>query len=582
MPLVRAYGARQVTTGALPGVRKQAAETALSEGAGLEQARAQKDQAFGQGIGEPIARMGATLFRDMQEQERAASDATLKLKWDNAIADWRNKTLYDPNAGAFTKKGEDALPLPEQIQEQYTKLTSDLGKDAKTPRQQAIFAQVTGQEWQRVDLEVRRHVFGQIQEFRQNELKANIANNVDDAIRSSDDPRLVGISQSKAEDAITSNGPRLGLGKDEIAAQLRATRTDIHTGVIENLITKGKVQQARDYFDHTKDQIAGDRLDDLQKKLHAGTQKQQAQQSFDSIQAAGGDLQAQRAKAKAIDDPDVRDLVLGYLEHEDAVNERATREADRTRLRTLYDSIDQGHGMRSIVNTPEWLSTDGSDRSALWSYAKSRAEGTPVKTDQPTFYALMRMAGEKPDDFAKYNLLTKRGALSDSDFQQLAGLQHSVIVGNKKDTDKVVAGFMTNSQMLDNTLREHGYDPNTKDSAKLSAIANLSSLVSDRVNTLQEGGKRADPKDVQQVIDDIINTEITKPSSGMLGGLGLFSSTRRAIDLTVDDITPLERSGLESTLRRNGRPVTDESVLQLYIASIARREQNKRTLTNAR
>ncbi len=124
MPTVRRLE-RQVTTTALPGVRKTAAATAESEGAGLARARGQLEATKAEGaaaragamanFADRVTQITGGLYAEMQESERRAADETALLEASNKLADFRNVRLFNPETGAFTRKGKDAMPLPEEV-----------------------------------------------------------------------------------------------------------------------------------------------------------------------------------------------------------------------------------------------------------------------------------------------------------------------------------------------------------------------------------------------------------------------------------------------------------------------------------
>lgn len=569
MPIVRAQ--REVSTAALPGVRKSAASTDIAEGAG----------ATGGAIGEALSyagRAGAQFFGELARKERDAADQTALLKANNQLSDWKNKRLYDPKSGAFTLKGENALPLPEDVRAEFEKVAGDIAKGMKTPRQQQAFANLRSQEWQGIDLQVRRHVFTEMQTFRSGELDSLVKNSVSEAQAAYLDPKLVGVNLDKAITAIKTNAPALGMGKDQIDARVRDVTTATHVGVIQNLLAAEKDQAARVYFEHTKGSIDGSAIDGVTKAIEAGELKGRAQKTFDGITTAGGTLTEQRTKAKAITDADERDMVLQMVEHEAAVKEKTDRDAHEASLRGAFDVLDQGKGVRGIPPAT-WSKMEPNERAAAWSYARQRAEGIPIKTDQPTFYSLMSQAGDKPEDFIKANLLQYKAKLSDSDFQQLAGLQLQMKAGNNKAKDiEDLAGFSTKRELIDNSLSSYGYETNPakQSTAEKAAVSELMRMLDRRIDAAQtpdqKTGKarKASNVEIQGAIDDLLSQGVDVPGSwwniwpgGKAGPWGV--DRKKLVDMTIDDVPPATRKDLERALRDKRRPVSDQTVLDLYL-----------------
>lgn len=580
MPTVNRYGGLKVATAPLPGVRKSQAETALSEGAGVAEADAQKDETAGQAIGRPLQALGLTMLQD----EREKADQTALLKAQNQLAAWKTQALYDPANGAFTKKGEAALPLPEDVQAGFTKASSDIAAGLSTPKQRLAWDRISSQEWQGIDLQVRRHVFSEMQDYQAGQFKSFVGNKEDEAIRSAHDPSLVGVALGQALEAIDKAGPKLGLSPDAIAEQKRAVTSNVHSNVIAQLLASDEDQKAKIYFDAVKGDIKADRLDEIGKAIEEGTLRGTSQKKADEISAAGGSLTEQLAKAKAIDDPKLRDHVEQRLERLDAMQERAQREANESSMRTGYDIIDRT-GDPTKIPPAQWATYSGPTRAAMWSYATAMTKGVKPDTDWPTYYTRMQEAGTDPNAFATRNLIADRAKLGDAEFKQLTDLQLAIRKSDRNKSDQELAGFRTKDQIVTDTLTQYGIDAKAKpDTAQGKANAELRRMLDLRVEAAQQPGpdgkrKKVTDVEIQGALDDILGQQKTTPGSwwGLVPGNGvpLFSTTKRLIDTTVGDIPASERPLIEAALRAKGRPVTDATVLDLYIENSIRRGGRK-------
>lgn len=576
MPLVRRPDRTQ-TIGALPGVRATAASTAQSEGANLEIARGRaeaskfggdiiREQAKGDTFG-MVSRVGADLFAKFSAEERDKSNQAALAKASNALSDWKNKKLYDPNDGVLNRRGESALGAPEEVNDEFSAVADEVAGGLSNDDQRQAFERLRSQEHQSLDLQVRRHTFEQVNEYRAGEMKGVITNATDEAIRSSSDPKLVNVALSKAVGAVRTAGKMMGQGDELIKDNVRAVTSQIHTGVIGQLLADENDAGATAYFEATRDQIEADKLDGITKAIETGQIRGQSQKQSDEIIRAGGTLNQQLEKAKTLD-PKLRDEVTARLEHNAAIEERAKREADETALTQAYNLVDQAKSTDAIPPA-QWASLDGSARASLIHYARLKAAGEPVRTDDPTYYALMQQAGEDPSVFTKQNLLNYRGKLDDGDFKQLTSLQLSIRNGNRSASEKDLAGYRTKSELVDDSLTQYGIDPRAKPaSAEGKAIANLRRLLDQRVEVVQSEGKKVTNVEVQQALDDILGTQVTTPGSWwniFPGGKPFFDQKRRAVDLSIDDVPTEKRQKIEERLRRRGMPVTDQSVLDWYI-----------------
>jgi hypothetical protein len=567
MPTVR-YGQRKVDTAPLPGVRKTAAETPLSEGAGLEQARAQTAETVAN-LGGTAARIGVQAFDAYQQQERQRADQIAVLNASNQLADFETQRLYDPDSGALTVKGKDAFDLPEKVRADFDQRADAIEQGLATDTQRQAFQRLKADRWQSIDLTVRRHVFGEMDAYDQAEVANGVNNSIDLAIKNATDVRRVGVELNGAIDTLKSAAARRGVGPETLEAQIADVKTKVHAGVIDRLLENDNPAAARIYFDETKDQIAGDKVGAIEKAIAEGGLRKSAQQKADEIVAGGGSLTEQREKARAIDDPDLRDAVMQRIEHEDAVRDKAQRDADEAQLRGVYDIVDRTHDVASIPPAT-WSQLDGSTRSALRGYAENLVRGVPTQTDPTTYYSLMRQAADDPATFSRRNLLELRSKLDDGDFKQLANLQLSYRQGDNRKAASDLSGFRTNSQIVDDALELNGFEtrPKTDTAAgkkQAADVAQLYRIVDQQVESLQQStGRKATNDDVRGIVDEAIKT-FSRPAVDPWGPFGYKPA--RLFEVTVGDIPPQDRADIEAALRRRGRPVTDATIISLYLAN---------------
>jgi hypothetical protein len=567
MPTVRTL-TPQVSPTPLPAVRRTAASTPAAEGAPLQEARARKFDALA-GLGGAVAQpaldtLGRMATQARQEQERQIREAKQQadelavLAADNQMAAWERDRIFDPQKGALTIKGKDAIGLPEQIDTEYDKTANDVAATLSTPAQQVAFARIRNDRQQRVALTIRRHVDDQIQRYTAEEFKAKVDNVVDEAQRHALDPDMVKETLNSGEATIKTFAPQLGFGPEAVKDQVRALRSTVHEGVIRSMLSQGQTTAARVYFEGTQGEIAADRLDDVRNALKTGSTKATAQKEADRIQREGGTLTEQRDKAKAIEDPDVRDETLNYLEHEATVRASVQRATDEAQSRAAYDAIDQTHDVRSIPPAV-WANMSGGERSAARSYAKNLAEGVDVTTDLKAYYTLYQTAMDDPATFAKLDLYAMAKAkLSKSDFEELTKVQ--VAIRNKDPkADALLDGPSTSTQIFEATAKHAGIDPNSGDSYALRKRWDDSVATEQRVT-----GKKLGIPEQQKILDRLI-MEAPGTSPWSYFKPWTWGSTKHGYEVTIDDIPQADRLTIVEILRRNHQPVTETTILDLYL-----------------
>lgn len=566
---------RQVTLEELPGVRLTAAETPESQGAGLAEAQGEEASALA-GAGAKTAAIGESMYGDVVRKQREFANQVVAIQSNSALTGWMDHRLNDPNTGALQTRGTNAIGLPEQVMNDYNAYADTLAVNQHTPEQKIAFARIRAERGLTLYSRVAEHTASQIQQVAADTADASVKNSQSFAMANADNPRVVGQELDTQRRAITTIGAQFGMSPESIKARVDAAVSTTHVGVIENLLAQEKTQMAQVYFAETRDQINGEQIGRIEKALREGSVRKEGQQQADAIIAAGGTLPEQRDKAKAIGDPEVRDQVMQRVEHDWGVNEQVQRGDGEAALKAAYNILDRTADVAKIPPTA-WVSFSGSDKSALRSYADRLAKGDPVETDWPSYYSLMSKAGTDPTSFATENLLGYRAKLGNAEFKQVTDLQLAIRNKDATAADKQLAGFRTHEQIVNDSLAEYGVDMSTtsKRQTNASAVAELRRMVDVQVQAQENlTGKKSTNQDIQSIVDKILSQHTGQKGSwwGLLPGSGvpLFSTEKRLIDTKVTDIPATDRTQIEAALKKAGRPVSDQTVLDLYIQTHAR------------
>lgn len=272
MPVVQTYGPQKADLAPLPGVRKTAAETPASLGAGVAQAEGQQADVLA-GIGRQGMQIAASEYEKLQQQSRDDADQAARLDWQNKLANFEKDTINDPEHGVLTVNGIDAMGLPPRVTDAYNKLADSIASVLSNDRQRMAFAKDRQERGQSIDLQVLRHVDQQVKTYHANELDATVKGAQELAISKAQDPHGAGLELQRGADALVTSGPKLfGWGPEETRQKVQDFYSRAHVGIVENLIDNQKIDAARLYYQDAKDGINGDQRGRLEKALElAGT-----------------------------------------------------------------------------------------------------------------------------------------------------------------------------------------------------------------------------------------------------------------------------------------------------------------------
>jgi hypothetical protein len=568
MPTVGLYGAPKVATAPLPGARLTQAQTPESEGAGLDEAKAQGAEALA-GLGGSVARAGVDMIQ-LQTQAALEARNTTKLASANALYAAKQLILNDPETGYLNTLGADASSQMADAFDKYDTAAGKIAAGLSTDADRKTFEQTLANDRNNFTGDVLRHRNDQARAYAAREQSSFEVNTQNDALSHVADTRQYFQNLNDGITSIRTTGPHLGLGPEEIQQQVDAFTSSTHVKAIDALLAQGQTVGAKVLFEEVSaaGQIKGDAAEKIQKAIAEGTLRKQAQQKADEILAAGGTLADQRAKVKALDDPDLRDAVDQRIEHEAALAASAQRANEEQMLSDAYATVGRTGNVAAIPPS-QWTAL-GTHQPGLIEYADKLTKGEPIQTDPVKYYALMQEASDTPEDFVKTNLLPYRNSLDNATFKQLTDLQYSIRKGDRENADKVLGGFRTNVQIVDDSLTSYGMDPNSKDPATKSAIAELRRMLDTRVQAQESlTGKKPTNDDIQTNLDAILSQTRTTPGSwwGLVpfNGVSFSSTSKRLIELTPADVPAADRTQIEDSLRRHGLPVSDATVLDVYI-----------------
>jgi len=561
MPVVRVEN-RQVDTAPLAGVRKTAAETALSTGAGLAEAEGQTAQA-GVQLASQVARLATHQIAELEEKERRRADQVALANYETSLGKWVTKRTLDPKTGAFTIKGEAAMPLPEVVGGEF-KTVAGAFEETLNPRQRRAAQAIKARYEQNLDMSLRRHVFGEMQTFEAQTLAATEENATEFAAANATDRRVVEEQLDRGIKAIKESGPRLGLVGPVLEKRLNDFTTKTYVDVIDRLVATKKIAAARIYFEEAKEAgtITGKALAHVEKSLAVATDREEAQQAFDKIVAEGGTPAEQRAKARELTG-EVRDSVESRLDRERAINDRDERDAKEATSKRVYDILDKTADVTKIP-AAVWSDMTGAERSSAQIYATKKAKGEPVETDQVIYYMLRESATTHPADFLKTNLLTFKHQLSDTDFQQLTDLRGAMRSGKQPPA---LDDFRSETGIINNALTLAGFDasPADSDTEGKKRIAQFHGLVAaEERRILADTGKKLSNPDREALANRILAKQITDE--------GMFWNTKKSlVEATPDDIPPAEKKAILARLVEKGHTATPEAALHVWLKAQAKK-----------
>lgn len=548
MPIVPRFN-QQVQEQAAPGVRVQNVANEESFGGG------QSTQALGQAF-QQTADLGTKI---MLAEKKKADDTATQEAW-NKMVQAKNRLLYDPENGAITRKGKNALGIPEEFGQQFDKEADDIEKNLSTSQRQ-MFSQMRMKERSEFDTGLQKHMGTEIKTYELETRKSTLKTAQDEAVLNMHDPDKVAQSLSMVKAAGMEIANSQGWGPEQTKEFLDGEVSRTHASITARMLSNGDDRAAKSYFEANRDSIGADDMAKLEGALEEGSIRGESQRLSDTIARKHGSLGSAISEVKKIDDPKLRDATMERVKGEFALREAAKKDAEERDFLSLTNAIEGGKKYADL--DPNIIARMPlNQRNALRAYAA----GSGIETDPATYYDLKTMAAapEMQDKFLKTNLLDYTKRLSPTDLKGMMDLQASIRNKDGK-AEKELDGFLTNQEQVNNVLDQ----AEIKDKDKRARFLDKTNQVIREFSKANNRKPNAD--EVKKIADNLMIDVVTSKRAFW------FDATKKAYELapgdTVEDvetdkIPKSERRLIEDALRRNQRPVTDDTVKELYLRKL--------------
>lgn len=396
----------------------------------------------------PIPALGqvAGIVRDRQEfveKERArANDVQTQDAYQRLVRE-KNRLLYDPQTGAYSKRGRDAMGVLDVYHPAFDKAAGEIEKGLANDEQRAMFQRIREQERTEFDGALRRHHLGEADRLEDDTFKATVETTIDDAVTNHRTPDKVRRSVGLLTGAITTYGARRGWTPEQTKAAIGQSVSGLHAQVIDQMLAAGRDLDAEAYWQANKDAVTDGRARaGIERGLERGSREGAAQRFVDEMMRpqvgqiapdGGGlpltvDLPArtlQEARAEAAkrfkDDVKGRRLAEGMLEAAHREVALAAQAEQNATFVEAWKRITPGRPFAPTADLISKLTPEQIDK--LEDRSAKLAKGQPAKTDPRTLARVsflrdsdLRYLGS-PDGEA--DLLELAGHLSEKHYEAL-------------------------------------------------------------------------------------------------------------------------------------------------------------------
>lgn len=512
-----------------------------------------------------VAGAASSLAKDTNDiylQQKKAADNAIGQDVYAKLTQKKNDLIYDPQNGAMTKKGQDALTVTNDYGQAYKDYADQISSTLTNDDQRIQFAHFNRVVGDELNSTLQKHTFSETQELQTTIASTAVKSAQDDAVLNYHEPGKVEENVQLQTNLLTNTLKHAGLPQEVIDAQVGEAKSKTYVGVIDRMLVNGEDAQAKAYYDSVKGNITGADASAVEKSLEAGSMRGESQRQSDQIVRAHSSLSTALDVARQIEDPKLRDETTKRVKDYFSDQQQAQKIDDDTRFNNASQILEKGKSLDKIP--PQMLSAlPSAQRRALEVRFTQLRDGIEPEANSETKYNLQQMAvtPELRDKFLQLNLPEYRHQVTQSELASLMTTQASL---RKSDgvADDTVRGLRTKNQVVTETLKQLGVDKDP------DAVLTINRQLDDQVQQFHAAhGKKPNGADIQKMLDNIV-VKAKDPNGGFFGmfnsGPAYSFGPNSNLTVNVDNIPQTEKAQIVKALKARSIPVTDDKIVDLY------------------
>ncbi len=539
-----------------PRIDTSAPIEAFGGGPGLERAQNELSGA---------ARAAYDFYR---EEKKKADDIVVQDKLSAAIRK-QNEVLYDPQNGAYWRKGKNAFGLMESHFTPFQKYLRELEGDMDAD-QRALFRRQAAHLEDETSTNIMKHIGVQIgdydEESSKNYQEVSLQKGINNRNAIGEDRRqLDNIKRS-----IRANGIRLGKDAATVEAEVRKAEHEMYAGRVKAWLNDDMPEYAEQELARHGDKINSPVREQLLEDVGRHRSDKLGRQQADDLWARYSAKNPQDAlsEAQRITDEKIRESAVRRVQ--ELLKDREDR--DKGRIDAGYQELSNliltSHGKAELPYS-KLSQQPPENQRALINFRKSMLDGEVVPRNSKAYYDARTQAVVSPDKFVQRNLRALGDKIHPTELNELIDLQTKLIKG---EDSKELDDHRTKLQIEESLLDAAGFDKDKH----AKEIETLRSMAAAQERAVQaQTGKKATNEDYERIFKNLVQKSVVK-RYGLFGFDALKGDLEKPTglltpeDLDINEVPEVERQKASEALKRRGDTVTDEAIIELYIRKLQR------------
>lgn len=175
----------------------------------------------------------ASDLADIHQREMREANQTAVLNADNQLGTWQNEAIFNPETGAFTKKGQAALNITNDTLAQFDQQRESIASGLANEQQRQMFTQAALQRRSQLQGKLGSYEFGEQQEYKNQVDKAAIATALNTAALNYNDPNAIAESHSRIDGILQLQAQRNGWAPEVLEANRTKATSNMYSDILK-------------------------------------------------------------------------------------------------------------------------------------------------------------------------------------------------------------------------------------------------------------------------------------------------------------------------------------------------------------
>lgn len=170
---------------------------------------------------------------DIHQREMREANQTAVLNADNQLGSWQNEAIFNPETGAFTKKGQAALNVTKTTLDQFDQQRETIASGLANEQQRQMFTQAALQRRSSLQGQLGGYEFDQQQKFKNQVDEAAKAMAMNTAALNYSDPKIIAESHARIDGILQLQAQRNGWAPEVLEANRTKATSDMYSDILK-------------------------------------------------------------------------------------------------------------------------------------------------------------------------------------------------------------------------------------------------------------------------------------------------------------------------------------------------------------